>query len=91
VLTEVVFPAGVRVDTWVETGSEVPPYYDPLLAKLIVRAPTRDAVVEAAARWMPRAWRHRDQSRLPAQVVRDATFAKAARPPATSTDFATAP
>ncbi|WP_228834146.1 urea carboxylase [Nocardia abscessus] len=29
------FPAEVRVDTWVATGSEVSPYYDPLLAKVI--------------------------------------------------------
>ena len=32
---------GVRVDTWLETGSEVSPYYDSLLGKLMVYAPTR--------------------------------------------------
>ena len=37
---------GVRVDTWVETGSRVSPYYDSLIGKIIVHAPTRaDAVV----------------------------------------------
>ena len=35
------WPEGVRVDTWVETGSHVTPYYDSLLAKLMVFAPTR--------------------------------------------------
>ena len=41
-LTEVVFPANARVETWVERGTEVTPYYDPLLAKIIVHGGTRD-------------------------------------------------
>jgi urea carboxylase len=45
VLTEVVFPDGVRVDGWVDTGSDVPPYYDPMIAKLIVTADTREQAV----------------------------------------------
>jgi membrane protein implicated in regulation of membrane protease activity len=36
---------GVRVDTWVETGSRVSPYYDSLIGKLIVHAPTRAGAV----------------------------------------------
>ncbi|MGH8446533.1 MAG: biotin carboxylase N-terminal domain-containing protein, partial [Solimonas sp.] len=44
-LTEVSFPAGVRVDGWIATGSEVTPYYDPMLAKLIVHADTRAAAI----------------------------------------------
>src|SRR5690606_20446586 len=32
---------GVRVDSGVHTGSDVPVHYDPLLAKLIVHAPDR--------------------------------------------------
>ncbi len=35
VITHVRFPADVRVDTWIESGSEVSPFYDPLLAKII--------------------------------------------------------
>jgi acetyl-CoA carboxylase biotin carboxylase subunit len=31
----------VRVDTWVESGSMVPPYYDSLLGKIIAHGPTR--------------------------------------------------
>ncbi|MFT3856502.1 MAG: urea carboxylase [Aquabacterium sp.] len=45
VLTEVQFPDGVRVDGWVETGTEVPPHYDPMIAKLIVTADTREQAV----------------------------------------------
>jgi urea carboxylase len=47
VLTEVVFPDGVRVEAAVDRGSEVSPYYDPLLAKLIAKGSTRE---EARAR-----------------------------------------
>jgi urea carboxylase len=46
-LTEVSFPSDVRVDGWVERGTEVPPYYDPMLAKVIAHGATRD---EALAR-----------------------------------------
>jgi len=35
-LTEVKFPDFARVDTWIETGTEVTPFYDPMLAKVIV-------------------------------------------------------
>ena len=42
VLTDVVWPDGVRVEAAVDRGSEVTPYYDPLLAKIIARGDTRD-------------------------------------------------
>ena len=42
-LTEVVFPTGVRVESAVDRGTEVTPFYDPMLAKLIARGPTREA------------------------------------------------
>ena len=44
-LTAVSFPPGVRVDGWVETGTEVTSFYDPMLAKLIVHAPDRAAAI----------------------------------------------
>ena len=37
---------GVRWDGGIEVGSEVGLYYDPMLAKLIVHAPTREAAVD---------------------------------------------
>ncbi len=48
-LTEVAFPPGVRVDTWVATGTEVTPHYDPLLAKVVAAGTTREAAVDALA------------------------------------------
>jgi acetyl-CoA carboxylase biotin carboxylase subunit len=44
---------GVRIDSHIRSGYTVPPYYDSLLAKILVHAPTRD---EAIAR-MDRALR----------------------------------
>ena len=52
-VTRAVFPgdgaeplAGVRVDSWIETGLEVSPFYDPMLAKVIAAAPSRDAALD---------------------------------------------
>ena len=43
------FPDGVRVDTGVEQGSAITPYYDPMIAKMIAHAPTRDGALEKLA------------------------------------------
>ena len=40
-LTEVVFPDDARIDTWIEPGTEISPYYDPLIAKIIVKGEDR--------------------------------------------------
>lgn len=45
-LTDVYWPHHLaRIDTWVETGSEVSSHYDPMIAKLIVHAPTREQAI----------------------------------------------
>ena len=41
-LSHVVLPESVRVDGWIETGTEVSSFYDPLLAKIIAHGPTRE-------------------------------------------------
>ena len=41
-LTHVAWPRHTRVETWVESGSEVSPFYDPMLAKIIVTGADRD-------------------------------------------------
>jgi urea carboxylase len=40
-------PQGLRVDDWVETGSEISPYYDPMLAKFIATGATRAEAIAA--------------------------------------------
>lgn len=47
ILTAVQFPPGVRIDSGIEQGSEVSAFYDPMIAKLIVKAETRQAALEA--------------------------------------------
>lgn len=49
VLTQAQFPAGARIDTWVATGSEVSPFYDPLIAKVLVHADDREHAVAKLA------------------------------------------
>ena len=41
---------GVRVDDGYEQGQDIPIYYDPMLAKLIVHAPTRHEAIEKLCR-----------------------------------------
>jgi urea carboxylase len=45
-LTAVDFPRNARVESWVERGNEVPPNYDPMIAKIIVRAADRRAALK---------------------------------------------
>ena len=40
-LTHVDWPEGARIETWVEAGTEVSPFYDPMIAKLIVTGADR--------------------------------------------------
>jgi urea carboxylase len=40
-VTEATFAPGVRTETWIEAGTEVTPFYDPLLAKIIASGETR--------------------------------------------------
>ncbi|WP_036044451.1 5-oxoprolinase/urea amidolyase family protein [Paraburkholderia mimosarum] len=44
-LTHVAFPADARVDTWIDAGTEVSAFYDPLLAKIIATGATREAAL----------------------------------------------
>jgi acetyl-CoA carboxylase biotin carboxylase subunit len=50
-VTAVAMPAGpgVRVDTHLQAGSDVPPFYDSLVAKLVAHAPTRGEALHLLA------------------------------------------
>ncbi|MGM1061193.1 biotin carboxylase N-terminal domain-containing protein [Saccharothrix sp. Mg75] len=58
VLHRFAVPAGVRVDSGVEDGSEVGVHYDPMLAKVVAWAPTRYAAVRKLAAALERAELH---------------------------------
>ena len=49
---------GLRLDAGVESGSEISPHYDPMLAKLIAWAPTRGAAARRLASALDRARIH---------------------------------
>ena len=51
-------PAGVRVDTGVEDGAEISPYYDPMVAKVIAHGATRADAVRLLADALTRAELH---------------------------------
>ncbi|SFW21357.1 urea carboxylase [Pseudomonas sp. NFACC19-2] len=78
VLTDVHFPNDVRVDGWVSTGSEVSAFYDPMIAKLIVHADTRDAAIAKLQKALGETRLHGIASNLDylRQVVADERFAQ---------------
>lgn len=45
-ITRVEFPESLRVDSWIEEGTEVSTSYDPMLAKLIATGKDRDEAIE---------------------------------------------
>jgi propionyl-CoA carboxylase alpha chain len=51
-------PSGLRLDSGVVSGSDVPVHYDPMLAKLIAWAPDREQATAALARALERARIH---------------------------------
>ena len=53
-LAYVKFPNDIRVETGVESGSNVTPYYDSMLAKLIAYAETRDQALDKLGRALDR-------------------------------------
>ncbi|MFN3370575.1 MAG: acetyl/propionyl/methylcrotonyl-CoA carboxylase subunit alpha [Sphingomonadaceae bacterium] len=53
-LDRLVFPHDVRIDTGVEPGSAVTVHYDPMIAKVIAHAPTREAACAKLVRALDR-------------------------------------
>jgi acetyl-CoA carboxylase, biotin carboxylase subunit len=68
---------GVRLDTHIYTGYRVPPYYDSLLAKLIVSGNTRDEALSRARNALSHLVIEGVHTTVPflAEVVRDPEFA----------------
>ncbi len=64
-LTEVVFPEGLRVDSWIETGTEVTTWYDPMLAKVIAHGQTRGEAIARLVDGLSRTRLHGFETNLP--------------------------
>lgn len=75
-LTRLRLPRGIRVDSGVEEGGEVSPYYDPMIAKLIVSAPSRPAAAAklAAAASKVEVWPVRTNAAFLARAAADPDF-----------------
>jgi urea carboxylase len=76
VLTEVDFPAEARIESWVERGSDVPPFYDPMVAKIIVKGRDRAEALEKMQQALVNTRVAGIETNLGylAQIVRDAVF-----------------
>ena len=48
-LTHLAFPAGCRADSGVRAGDSISPWYDPMIAKVIVHGPTREIALSRLA------------------------------------------
>ncbi len=46
-LTHLKFPASARAETGVRAGDSITPYYDPMIAKLVVHGPNREQALQA--------------------------------------------
>ena len=70
------FPRGIRVDSGVEEGGEVSPFYDPMIAKLIVAAPNRPAAAAKLAQAARRVevWPVRTNAAFLARAASDPDF-----------------
>ena len=75
-LTEVIFPEKVRVETWVERGLDITPYYDPMIAKIIVHGPDRETAMAQMDRALEDTALHGLETNLLylRQVVKDRVF-----------------
>ena len=71
-------PAGVRVEHALESGTEIAPHYDSMIAKVIAHAPTRDAAREKLACALDRcvALGVPNNAAYLAAVLRDGVFAR---------------
>ncbi|MGC9457729.1 MAG: urea carboxylase [Halothiobacillaceae bacterium] len=75
-ITDLTLPPDIRVETWVEPGTEVSPLYDPMLAKLIVHAPNREAALARLSEALDQTRLHGLETNLTylKQIVADARF-----------------
>jgi len=75
-LDRFVLPQGVRIETGVEQGGAISPFYDPMIAKLIAHGPTREAAAAklAQACRQVQVWPVRANAGFLARCVADPDF-----------------
>ena len=75
-LDRFVLPQGVRIETGVEQGGAISPFYDPMIAKLIAHGPTRQAAAAklAAACRGVQVWPVRTNAGFLARCLADPDF-----------------
>ena len=76
VLTHLRLPTFVRVDSGVEEGGAITPFYDPMIAKMIAHADTREAAAACLARAAASVeiWPVKTNAAFLASCARDADF-----------------
>lgn len=89
VITDLHFPCDARIESWIETGAEVSSFYDPMLAKIVVRGDTRDAALTAmdAALAQTRIWGVETNLGYLSDIVAAPAFRKGEAVTATLKDF----
>jgi 3-methylcrotonyl-CoA carboxylase alpha subunit len=73
-LTHLDFPEGVRADAGVRAGDIITPWYDPMIAKIVVHAPDRPAALRALRRAL-------EETRVAGSTTNRAFLARLARQP----------
>jgi len=73
-LTHLAFPAEARFDTGARTGDAISPFYDPMIAKLIVSGPTRAVALKRLGQAL-------DATQIAGSVTNHAFLRKLARHP----------
>ncbi|HEY4075356.1 MAG TPA: urea carboxylase [Rhizomicrobium sp.] len=89
VITDLHFPADARIESWIETGAEVSSFYDPMLAKIVVRGETRVAALTAmdAALVQTKIWGVETNLGYLSDIVAAPAFRKGEAVTATLKDF----
>lgn len=75
-LTAATFSPSARIETWIERGVEISPFYDPMLAKIIVHEPTRDQAIASLLNALDASTLHGIETNLDylKQILHSATF-----------------
>ncbi|MDF7806891.1 urea carboxylase [Pontiellaceae bacterium B12219] len=77
-ITKAEFPENIRCDKWIETGTEVSAFYDPLLAKVIVKGADRKETIAKSidALTATKVYGFETNIHLMKQVLENETFRK---------------